>query len=220
MTFIRFVALGFVILSFLTAAYIYPQMPERMASHWNIEGEVDGYCSREFGVFFMPAISLAVLGLFIALPGMDPLKRNYAHFMSEYNTMVALILSFLYYIYVLTLVFNLGISFELTRMLSPAFGMLFYYMGIVIRKAKQNWFVGIRTPWTLSSELVWDRTHGFCGDMFKAAGIVAFLGILLREMLLASVGILIASVIFGFVYSYIEFHKEKRGLSGRARRRR
>jgi uncharacterized membrane protein len=220
MDIIKFAAFGFVALAFLTAAYIFPHMPEQMASHWNISGEVNGYCGRGFGVFFMPALSLALLGLFTVLPMIDPMGKNYSHFRMEYDTLVALIMAFLYYTYVLMLIYNMGISFEFSRFLSPAFGILFFYMGVVIRKAKQNWFVGIRTPWTLSSEHVWDRTHRFSGDLFKAAGIVAFLGILFQEMLLVSVSILIAAVIFGFVYSYIEFHREKRGLSDRARRRR
>jgi len=81
----------------------------------------------------------------------------------------------------------------------------------VIKKAKQNWFVGIRTPWTLSSENVWGKTHRIAGDMFKAAGIVAILGLVFPQMLIASVAVLVAASVFSIIYSYLEYNKEIKG---------
>jgi len=211
MEIMRAIALGIVILSFITAIYFYPQMPEQMASHWNINGQVDGYTGKGVGVFFMPILSLAMFFLFVFLPKLDPMKQNYKAFINEYNALIALLIGFFYYIYLLTMGFNLGYEFDFTRFLSPAFGILFYFLGVVIQKAKQNWFVGIRTPWTLSSERVWEKTHKISGDLFKAAGIVALLGVVLPQMLLASVAVILASAIFGVVFSYIEFNKEKKG---------
>jgi len=211
MEIMRTIALGIVLLSFITAVYFYPQMPDQMASHWNINGQVDGYMGKGFGVFFIPILSLAMFFLFVFLPKLDPMKQNYKAFINEYNALIALLIGFFYYIYLLTMGFNLGYEFDFTRFLSPAFGILFYFLGVVIQKAKQNWFVGIRTPWTLSSERVWEKTHKISGDLFKAAGIVALLGVVLPQMLLASVAVILASAIFGFVYSYIEFNKEKKG---------
>jgi len=208
----RILGLAFVVLSFITAIYVCPQLPEQMASHWNIEGKVDGYMPKTIGLFFMPILAAIVYALFIYLPKLDPLKANYKSFMNEYDMMIALVIGFFYYVYLLTLAFNLGYSFDMVQFLSPAFGILFYVMGIIVGKAKQNWFVGIRTPWTLSSEKVWEKTHKICGDLFRAAGIVAFLGLAFPKiMFVASIAILVATSIFGIVYSYIEFGKEKRG---------
>jgi len=61
------------------------------------------------------------------------------------------------------------------QMMVPALGILFYYCGILIENAKRNWFIGIRTPWTLSNEKVWERTHKIGGKLFKIAGLIAFL---------------------------------------------
>jgi len=208
----RILGLAFVVLAFITAIYVYPQLPEQMASHWNIEGKVDGYMPKTIGLFFMPILVAIVYALFIYLPKLDPLKANYKSFMNEYDMMIALVIGFFYYVYLLTLAFNVGYSFDMVQFLSPAFGILFYVMGIIVGKAKQNWFVGIRTPWTLSSEKVWEKTHKICGDLFRAAGIVAFLGLAFPKiMFVASIAILVATSIFGIVYSYIEFGKEKRG---------
>jgi uncharacterized membrane protein len=206
---IRIFAFGFVILAFLTAAYAYPHMPEKMASHWGISGEADGYSAKDFGVFFMPLLALAIFGIFIILPELDPLKRNYSPFIREYDTFAALMIIFLYYLYVLTLIYNLGVAFELTRFIAPALGIIIFYMGVLLKKAKQNWFIGIRTPWTLSSERVWDRTHKVLGGIFQAAGVLAFIGVAVPAALMVSVAVLIGAAVFSFIYSYMEFCNEK-----------
>jgi len=215
MELMRIIGLAIVVLSFITAFYAYPLLPEQIASHWNLEGDVNGYMPKTVGVFFMPILAAMLFALFIFMPKLDPMKENYKSFMKEYNMMIALMIGFFYYVYLLTLAFNLGYSFDFTQFLSPAFGILFYFLGVVIGKAKQNWFVGIRTPWTLSSEKVWNKTHKICGDLFQAAGIVAMIGIVFPKiMLMASLGVLIASVVFGVVYSFMEFEAEKKKRKG------
>ncbi len=95
------------------------------------------------------------------------------------------------------------------QFLIPALGILFYYAGILVENAKRNWFIGIRTPWTLSSEKVWDKTHKIGGKLFKIAGIIALLGILFQKYALFFVLVPIISVaIYTIVYSYFEYQKE------------
>lgn len=109
----------------------------------------------------------------------------------------------------LTVFWNLGFRFSMNKMMMPAMGILFFYMGILVEHAKRNWFVGIRTPWTLSSGKVWDATHKLGGKLFKAAGIVAFLGIFFQKYTFWFVMIPIAFVVgFTPVYSYAEFRRE------------
>jgi uncharacterized membrane protein len=200
-----------VVLSFLASIYLYPSLPDKIASHWGFDGKVDGYTDKQTGAFMLPALSLAIFALLHFLPKLDPLKKNYASFKNEYSGMAAMFAGFLLYIQLLMLAFSLGYQIDMGRFLAPAFGALFYYMGILLSKAKQNWFVGIRTPWTLSSQKVWDKTHKICSKLFKAAGIIAILGAILPEFLIASSALLIAIAIFSIVYSYVEFSKEKKG---------
>jgi uncharacterized membrane protein len=98
----------------------------------------------------------------------------------------------------------------MNQVLSPAFGILFFYCGILIEKVKRNWFIGIKTPWTLSNEKVWDKTHQLGGKLFKIVGIIAFLGIIFPNytffLILFPV---IAVSIYTVVYSYFEYQKEK-----------
>jgi uncharacterized membrane protein len=92
----------------------------------------------------------------------------------------------------------------------PALGILFYYCGILIENTKRNWFIGIKTPWTLSSEVVWNKTHKIGGKLFKVVGIIAFLGIIFPNyaffLILFPV---IAVSIYTVIYSYFEYRKER-----------
>ncbi|MFA6328514.1 MAG: SdpI family protein [Candidatus Micrarchaeia archaeon] len=206
---LQMLSIALVVLSFITAYYFCPMMPDRVASHWNFEGNVDGYMPRDIGIYFMPLLGAVMFALFYVLPAIDPKKENYLRFQKEYDGMVAVIIAFLYYIYLLTIAYNLGNSFNLVQFLAPAFGALFLYVGMVLGKAKQNWFVGIRTPWTLSSERVWNKTHALGSKMFMAAGVVALLGVLMPQMFAASIAVVVAAAVATFVYSYVEYKKEK-----------
>lgn len=181
-------------------------MPELMASHWNTAGEVDGYMSRFWGVFLMPIISLAVFGLMIFLPRIDPLKQNVDKFKGYYDGFILTLFLFLFYIYGLTLAWNLGYRFPMGAILLPAFACLFFYIGVMLAKSKRNWFIGIKTPWTLSSEEVWDKTHRLGATLFKLAGVLALIGLLLPDYAFwfILVPILLFTLVL-FAYSYIIF---------------
>ena len=204
----RFI-LGLILLSFAIGIYFYPLMPEKIASHWNAQGQVDGYMSKFWGLFLMPIISIGMLFLFMIIPRIDPLKSNIAQFRSYFDKFVILVIGFLFYVYLLTIFWNIGLKFDIIILLSPAFALLFYYSGILIENAKMNWFIGIRTPWTMSSEKVWDKTHKIGGKLFKIAGIVALGGIFFQSIAIFFIIIpIIAVAIYTIVYSYVEYQKE------------
>lgn len=203
-------ALAIIILSFVIGIYLYPQMPERMASHWNSAGKVDGDISRFWGTFLMPIVSAGMLLLFLAIPKIDPLKKNIKKFRPYYDWFILLMIVFLFYIYLLTIFWNLDYRFNMTRMIIPAIGILFIYIGFLTENAKRNWFIGIRTPWTLSSERVWNKTHKIGGKLFKISGVIALFGAIAQgyAMWLVLVPVIIAAL-YPIVYSYFEYQKEK-----------
>lgn len=197
-------------LTFIASALLYGSMPERMASHWGLEGQVNGYIGKPFGLFLIPIIALVIFLFMVALPGLDPLRRNYDAFINEYDILCTGIAAFLCYLHVLTLAFNLGYQFDLIRLLAPAFGVMLFGLGMIMKKVKRNWFVGIRTPWTISSDGVWDRTHAICGSMFMVDGVIALIGIVLPVIgLLLAIVIAVAIAVFGIVFSYLEYSKEQ-----------
>ncbi len=205
----KIIILGIISLSFIIAIYIYPQMPEKMASHWNIQGEVDSYMSKFWSLFLMPIISIGLFFLFILIPKIDPLKENIKKFRKYFDGFIVLIMIFLFYVYLLTIFWNIGIRFNMTQFMMPALGILFYYCGILVENAKRNWFIGIRTPWTLSSEKVWNKTHKIGGKLFKATGIIALGGIFLPKYAVLFLTIPIISVaVYTIIYSYFEYQKE------------
>jgi len=208
---IRLAAYIITALFFIIAAVLYPLMPETMASHWGLQGEANGTMPKLWALFLMPVIALGLLLLFELLPLIDPLKKNYAGFRKEYDLFVGAMLGFLLYLYALTLSWNAGFQFSMLQAMAPAFGALFWVAGMLLGKAKRNWFVGIRTPWTMSSQRVWEKTHRMAGKLFKAAGVIVALGVVLPDLLfpLMIAGIVIAAFV-PVVYSYIEYNRAKR----------
>jgi uncharacterized membrane protein len=158
----------------------------------------------------MPIISLILFFLFILIPKIDPLKTNIEKFRKYFDNFVTIIILFLFYLYLLTIFWNFGVQFSMNQVLAPAFGILFFYCGILVEKAKRNWSIGIRTPWTLSNDKVWERTHKIGGKLFKVVGIIAFLGIIFPNyaffLILFPV---IAVSIYTVIYSYFEYRKER-----------
>jgi uncharacterized membrane protein len=203
------IILGVIILSFIIGAYFYPQMPDRMASHWNVQGEVDSYMSKFWGLFLMPIVSIGLLLLFILIPKIDPLKENIEKFRKYFDDFMVLMIVFLFYIYVLTLAWNIGLRFDMGQAIIPAMGLLFYYVGTLLVNTKRNWFIGIKTPWTLSSDKVWEETHRVGGKLFKLAGIITILGLFFLKWLLWFVVVpVILFAFYTFIYSYFVYQKE------------
>ncbi|MEK6864182.1 MAG: DUF1648 domain-containing protein, partial [Nanoarchaeota archaeon] len=202
----QWLVLAIILSSFAIGLYFYPWMPERIASHWNAAGEVNGYMPKLWGLFLMPFISVAMFLLFLVIPKMEPMKENLAKFRTYFDTFTLVLFLFLFYIYLLTILWNIGARFNMSQMLVPAFGFLIYYCGILMQNAKRNWFIGIRTPWTLSSEAVWNKTHQLGGRLFKIAAVIAFIGIFVpRYALFFFLVPVLGFSIFLFVYSYVKY---------------
>lgn len=203
------IAVGIVVILFAVGIYMYPQLPDTIASHWNAQGQVNGYMSKFWGLFFLPLISVGLVLLFVAIPRIDPLKANIEKFRTFYDRFVALFMVFFFYFYLLTILWNMGVQYNFNQVLAPAFGGLFYYIGVMIEHAKRNWFVGIRTPWTLSSENVWDKTHAIGAKLFKIVGVVVLLGVLFPNytIFFVLVPVLVVAV-YLIVYSYFAYQRE------------
>jgi uncharacterized membrane protein len=205
------VALGIVVVAFVVAVWLYPLVPDQMPSHWNAAGEVDGYLPKFWGLFLMPIISLGMLLLFVAIPRIDPLKKNLETFRGHFDVFVVILIGFMFYINMLVLLWTLEYQFSIIQALVPAFAVLFFYAGVLIQHSKRNWFVGIRTPWTMSSDRVWEKTHRRGGKLFKAVGVIVLLGMVFEDLAIwILVGPIVAVAVYTMAYSYFEYQKEKR----------
>ncbi len=197
----------------LAGLLLWNQLPDQVASHWGANDQVNGYMPRLWGVLLMPIITIFMLALFLAIPSMDPLKANIEQFRADFNVFITLIIAFMLYIHALTLVWNIGYTnFRMSAAMLPALGLLFIFMGQLITKAKRNYFIGIRTPWTLSSDTVWDKTHQLGGKLFIAAGAISLFGAFFPDAAIFFIMIPVLFVtLFTVLYSYFLYLAEQKG---------
>ena len=196
-----------------TGALFWNQLPDPMASHWDVNDQVNDYMPRFWGVFLMPLITFVLFLIFLLVPSIDPLKANIAQFRETFNLFIALFVAFMAYVHVLTLRWNLGYTdLDIGKAMLPAVGLLFFVIGSMLRKAKRNWFIGIRTPWTLSSDHVWNKTHHLGGILFMVSGVFAVIGGLIGGVvafwfiMVPALGTSISLV----VYSYVLYEREQK----------
>jgi uncharacterized membrane protein len=200
---------GLTLLSFIISIYFYPQMPEQMATHWNYQGEVDGYMSKFWGLFFMPLVITGLTILFLVIPRIDPKKENIARFRKYYDGFIVLLILFMVAVHIQGMLWNTGTRISPNAVFPVGIGVLFYYIGILMENAERNWFIGVRTPWTLSSDRVWKKTNRLGGKLFRIAGIAAVFGAFFPGLSFFFI-LVPALFVSGFtvVYSYIEYQKE------------
>ena len=200
------------VISWAAAFYFYAHFPDRVVTHWNYAGVPNGWSGKAFGAFFLPPLLTVMYLMFLVLPLLDPKKERYAEFAKTYSIFRFFILLAMTVIYFVASLNNLGYNFDVGIFVTGAIGLLFIVLGNYFGKIKPNWFVGIRTPWTLSSETVWNKTHRFGGKVFILGGILLFLSsvaptswrlpIFIVDIMMLTLGTI--------VYSYIVYRQEKK----------
>jgi len=204
------IVIGIIIaIAFIAGAYFYPQLPSRIASHWDSAGQVNGYMNKFWGIFLLPIMMLGFFALYFIIPKVDPLKNNIQSFRKYYNILWIAIFIFFLYIFGITLAQNIGYRFNITFAMVPAIAALWFFLGTFFTKLKRNWFLGIRTPWTLSNDIVWNKTHKLGGRLFQIAAIIALAGMFFKDdiLIVAIVVPAVAVAIITVIYSYIEYKK-------------
>lgn len=197
------------------AGYFYNHFPEMVASHWNFRGEIDSYANKTQGAWAIPVILIALYGMFWGLPLIDPKRERYADFARAYLIMRDMILGLLLFVYTIAGLSNLGFPVKVGNITAFAVGLLMIVLGNYMGKLKKNWFVGIKTPWTLSSDNVWNRTHRAGGWFFVVFGIIIILVPYLPEtigMIMFTGGaIMVTAGSMG--YSYWVYRQEQKDLA-------
>jgi uncharacterized membrane protein len=200
-----------ILASFALGFYFYAHFPDRVATHWGFNGQPNGYSGKFAGAFLLPFILLGIYALFLALPFIDPKAERYRDFAKTYHFFKTAIVLVMFAVFVVAGVNNLGHPAGINRWIPVMLGLLMRAIGNYMGKIKQNWLMGIRNPWTLSSENVWNKTHRVGGWMFMAFGLLIILSPFLPKTLGIAAYILgIVLVIFGTTaYSYLLYRKEK-----------
>lgn len=150
--------------------WAWDRLPPHMATHWDINGHVNGYSPRAFGGLFAPGLIVLLTLLFQALPLLDPRRQNYEKFIPTYWIIANSVVLFVGVVHVMVIGNAVGYPVAMSRVVPLGLGILFIALGNVLPRVEPNWFVGIRTPWTLSSDAVWRKTHRTGGWTFFLGG--------------------------------------------------
>jgi uncharacterized membrane protein len=190
---------------FVLAAMMWNRSLNQIPIHWNAAGDVDDYGGKFEGLLLQPIMAAGLYVLMIALPRIDPGRANYANFSTAYDTIRVSVIALQAAVYVLIVRAIQGSNVNIGVIVPLAVGVMMIAVGNVLPKLRPNWFVGIRTPWTLSSKTSWDRTHRFGGRLFVAMGLVCMLGVLLPPELRVALWIAtIIGLVSGlYVFSYV-----------------
>jgi uncharacterized membrane protein len=165
---------GVAIISLFTSLYMINTLPDglQLPIHWNIDGEVDKYADATIAFIFPPAVLLLILSVISILSKLDPRKQNIelSHkSIAAFSVAITLLLITIEASYIA--IVN-GIDVPMMMVVGTTVGVLFIITGNYLGKTRSNFFIGIRTPWTLSSELVWQRTHRLAGKLFMLTGFI------------------------------------------------
>ncbi|MEM5812412.1 MAG: SdpI family protein [Candidatus Aenigmatarchaeota archaeon] len=207
---LQYLSLGIFLLLAFAVAWLYFLLPEIIVTHWNFQGKPDGFMSKEFFSAFFLSLALGIYGLLLVIPKIDPLRKNIKKFIIYYDGMVVLSAGFMLYIYLIVAASNIGLGIDTAKAIIPCVSSLLFYVGFLCTKSKRNWFIGIRTPWTLSSDKVWEKTNRLGGRLLEAYSIVFLLGFFVsQDFFILLLFVLILIFIFTTVYSYFEYRKEE-----------
>jgi uncharacterized membrane protein len=200
---------GIVVLAaFLIGFYFYPRLPAEVSSNWNALGVLPGHVSKLLALFLLPTVTASLITLLLLAPRSPKLHESLTEFRPTYNFLILLLVSEFAFFYTLTILFNLGFRFPFGSFVIFALGALFFAVGSVLPTIKRNWLIGIRTPWTLRSDRVWEKTHHTSAPIFKiAGGTVCLVALFTSSFVLYSFLLLVGVGLWSIVYSYLAFQR-------------
>lgn len=211
-------AVALTIVAWGLSAWLYPELPQQVPTHWNIEGKVDGWGDKSWATFLVPAMMVGFMVLFAFLPALSPKQFEVDSFRSTYLYILVLITCLFLYMHGVILLATWQEVREgprimdMGRALIGGMFLFFALLGNVMGKVRKNFYIGIRVPWTLASDRVWNDTHRLAAWLMVAVGVVGFFLVVAGVSPLVAIGLLIGSMCIPIVYSFIHYKAlERRG---------
>lgn len=192
------------------SGWAWSRVPDKVPVHWNAKGEVDRYGGRFEGLCLAPMIGTGVYALLLVIPWLDPKRANYQQFAGAYAVIRFTILGFMAAIHAMLILSVMGRQIPMALVVPALVGALLAVLGVLMSRIKPNWFVGVRTPWTLSSDLSWQKTHQMAGWLLPLAGLGMILSGFLRGewAIYSMLTVLLGAVIGLAVYSYVVWRQD------------
>ncbi len=212
--FVRTLEILIIVGMFAATFYAYPWLPEQIPSHWGASGEVDDYMPKSYGIWLLPIITVVMALIIPLVRYIDPKKQNYKKFEVPFAVFQLTMVAYFAYIFAIQLYASLypESSGNAAQLIISGAAVLFIVIGLLMPKIRWNFFVGVRTPWTLASERVWNRTHDMTGKLWIVAGVLTLIATLSGTLdpLYIFVPAIIVIAVIPIVYSYLIFPKAKK----------
>ena len=199
------------LLPMVAGLLLWDKLPEQVPTHWGIDGEVDGWCSKPFAVFGFPAMLLGIHWLCVFASTADPKSKNYHPKAFLLVLWICPVLSLI----LNTLVYAaaLGQDIDVEIIMPMIVGLMFIVIGNLLPKMRQTYTMGIKLPWTLNNEENWNKTHRFGGKVWVAGGVVTMATAFFGNFWLL-LGVLIVMVLAPTIYSYCLYRKQRDQIEG------
>ena len=205
--------------SLIGTILVYAGLPGQVPMHWDLSGQVDTWRPRYFILFtaLLPALFVVLLKV---IPTIDPKADNYSRHAKTYGIVSVIVILFLLGMHWVTILYSLGFPVKMDIIIRGLIGILFIMIGNYLPQVKQNYTFGIKTPWTLDNEVVWNKTHHFGGFVFVISGVITIISLILSLLINDFSPALsfwtiavssIAAVALTTLYSYLEFRKIQAG---------
>lgn len=201
----------FVAIAVGATIWLYPRLPAQVPIHWDINGQANRYAPRFWGAAMWPLLIFGLAVLTMVLPAISPRRFEIKPFAGIYGALMLVIQGVMLVIGMTALLVGAGFALPLSTIVPLAVGVLLMVLGNYMGKLRKNFFIGIRTPWTLASDAVWERTHRLAGWVFVLAGMAMVLATLAHAMPGWGLMVIVAVLLIPYVYSFFVY----RALEGR-----
>lgn len=200
----------FIIASIVMGVVAYPHLPAEIPMQWGLDGGVNSYGSKLIALSTMSGLLIMMYVLLVLLPKVDPKKENYKRFTKTYYIIIYSTMGVLLAFQALSIFSSLHDHLDVSIAIFMLLGFLFIILGNYMQRAKQNFFLGIRTPWTLTNEEAWKKTHRLGSKLFVVAGICIIISGFLPNTLRGPIAlaVIVITVFISYIASYIFFRKE------------
>jgi uncharacterized membrane protein len=196
-------SLALVLSSFAAVAILYQRLPDIVPVHWGLSGEANRFAPKPWGPFIGPIMSAALFTIFLTLPYISPKGFRIEPFSRVYRIIQLTVQIFLFVLLLAQLLTGIGFAVPIRRVAMASTGVFIIVLGNLMGKVRRNFFVGIRTPWTLGNDEVWSRTHRLGGWLMVLAGFVFAMAGLMGRGFLIGVAVLASAAILPVIYSYV-----------------
>ena len=201
--------IGIVLVPFIYLAYVWEKLPEKVPLHWNMEGEIDRYGDKSELILIPVLLPLLVYVLFTVIPKIDP-KDKLKHMGKKYHVLKTVLTVFMSALSMVIIYAAMNESLYNPNYILLLIGILFVILGNYFKTLRANYFIGIKTPWTLENETVWKETHKLAGKIWFIGGLMIIFASLVLDkttntIFFVSITVLITMI--PVVYSYFKYQR-------------